>query len=106
VSEVGFEDRERAREYLKEKELTERLRYWYESREECRDDVHINIHGMKLRKDDEVIIKVKSKGLGEIRGRVVCYNPFWGTVIIDTEDVEIMVKVRDIVYIQRRKVGR
>jgi len=106
VSEVGFEEREKAREYLKAKEFEDRVRYWFESREECRDEEVISIHGLKVRTDEEVIIKVKSKGLGEIRGRVKCYNSFWGTVIIDTEDVEIMVKVRDIVYIQRVKRGR
>jgi hypothetical protein len=104
VSEVGYADKERAREYLKAKEFEERLRYWFESREECRDDIHINIHGMKLSKNDEVIIKVKSKGLGEIRGKVICYNPFWGTVLIDADEVEILIKVRDIVYIQKKKV--
>jgi len=103
VSEVGYADKERAREYLKSKELEERLRYWYETREECIDH-DINIHGMKLTKDDEVVIKVKSKGLGEIRGRVICYNPFWGTVLIESDELEILIKVRDIVYIQKKKV--
>jgi hypothetical protein len=106
VSEVGYADKERAREYLKSKELEERLRYWFETREECRDEGVINLHGLKIRTDEEVIIRVKGRTIQEVRGMIKCYNPFWGTVIIDTQDLEIMIKVRDIVYIQRLKRGR
>ena len=82
--------------------IEERLQYWYETVERCVDG-DINIHGMRVSKDEEVIIRVKGRSIQEIRGRVLCYNPFWGTLLVETDELEVLVKVRDIVYIQKRK---
>lgn len=86
----------------------ERRRYfaeWLESREECEEEA-VNLHGLRLKPGETVTVRVKSKTLSEIRGTVKCYNKFWGTLILESDTVEVLIKVRDIVYVIKEKVRK
>ena len=82
-------------------ERIRRLLTWLETREVCEDVEEVNVHGLRVRTSEEVIVRLRGRHSQEIRGRIRCYNRFWGTVVIETETSELMVKVRDIVFIEK-----
>jgi hypothetical protein len=84
-------------------ERIRRLLTWLETRESCEEVEEINIHGLRVRTSEEVVIRLRGRHAQEIRGKVRCYNRFWGTVVVETESSELMVKVKDIVFIERVK---
>ena len=84
------------------REREERLREWLETRESCVEDSGTSVHGLRVAPSDEVVIRLRGRNPIELRGKIRCYNPFWGTLILVTEESEIMIKVKDIVMIQKR----
>ena len=77
----------------------EHVSRWFDAREVCIED--FNLHGLLLRKGGEVIVRVKSKHFIEFKGVFLCGNPFFGTIIIETQENNVMIKIKDIVFVQK-----
>lgn len=64
------------------------------------------VHGMELRSGEEIYIKMKGLRGEELKATFICYNRYYGTMKIEVDDTEMLVKLSHIVYIKKKRGGK
>lgn len=57
--------------------------------------------GMPLSRGDVIEVSIKGRGKEDVVGTFQCYNPHYATLLIETEEYEMAIKLRDIKFIKR-----
>lgn len=75
-------------------------RTWIALSDKC--DENANIHGLMLSAGDKVEIRIRGRAREELKLTFKCYNRYYGSIIVLTEDgKEMLVKMSHVIYIKK-----
>jgi len=65
----------------------------------------MNYGGIELRKGDIIEIMLKGRTIKDVMvAEFECINPYYATIKVNTNEYEVVIKLRDIKFIRRRRV--